>query len=170
MALDPDDGYTEEPKNRQQPPQYPYTRYNDKVELSAGTEQLQGCIDMGPRNRRADIRMSDIHRAVDKAVPDSPKVIGCGSTTQPPACGGFGNMKADPELLRLLDKAKKSTGKTLEIVPLKEGYDLNTPSSLKQLRWEIYDLIERYEGNYGRTISMTLRSKIEDLFKKYTHS
>ena len=131
-------------------------------------EQRQGCTDMAPRNRRADVRMSDIHRAAEKAVPDSPKAGYC--TTEPPACGGFGNLKPDPELLRLLENTKKSPGKASETVPLKEGYDKNSSSSLKQLRWEIYDLIERYEGDYGRTISMTLRSEIEDLFKKYTHS
>ena len=135
--------------------------------LRSEEEQRQGCVDMTPRNRRADIRMSDIHRAVEKVVPDSPKAGYC--TTEPPTCGGFGNLKPDPELLRLLDKAKKDaeniTGATLYTL-----FDKNTSSSLKQLRWEIYDLIERYEGNYGRTLSMTLRSEIEDLFKKYTHS
>ena len=76
---------------------------------------------------------------------------------------------ADPELLRLLDKAKKDA-ENITGAASYSMFDKNTPSSLKQLRWEIYDLIERYEGDYGRTLSMTLRSEIEDLFKKYTHS
>lgn len=49
-------------------------------------------------------------------------------------------------------------------------WDKNTPGSLKNLRWSIYELIERYEGDYGKTISHLLKQRVEELFKEYTNS
>lgn len=51
-----------------------------------------------------------------------------------------------------------------------QEFDKNSPSSLKNLRWSIYELIERYEGDYGKTISGVLRQGVETLFKEYTNS
>lgn len=50
------------------------------------------------------------------------------------------------------------------------GYDKNTPGALKQLRWSIYELIECYEGDYGKTISGCLKQEVERLFQEFTHS
>ena len=50
------------------------------------------------------------------------------------------------------------------------AYDKNTPESLKQLRWAIYEIIESYDSNYGKTISGCLRQEVERLFKEYTNS
>lgn len=161
--------------------QFPYTGYEDKVVLG-------GCTEMSPRNRRAYTRIGDIVRAVDKVVPDEAKQVGQtqGTGQDRSSTSQFPKIDApDPKLLEALDKARKAAEATTgtnkmpgqELKPvsytttmLDPMFDKNTSGSLKQLRWEIYDLIERYEGDYGRTISMTLRSEIEDLFKRYTHS
>lgn len=124
--------------------------YEERIEEKSKVveERRQGCVDLHPRDRRGDIRMSDIVRAVDKVVP------------------------ASKELLRLLEVSKKKAEDTsgAQTQPLSCSFDKNSPSSLKQLRWEIYDLIERHDAEYGRTISMLLRSEVESLFKEYTHS
>lgn len=139
----------------------------------AGEDRRAGCTDMTPRNRRDDVRLSDIHRAVDKVVPmqgqgfvDKPCVIT--SNQDPLGARRFLNLsQPDPELLTALAKSRSDSAQT---TPVAAEFDKNTYGSLRLLRWEIYDLIERYEGDYGKTISHTLKQEVEDLFKKYTHS
>jgi hypothetical protein len=63
---------------------------------------------------------------------------------------------ADPELTKMTDTIATP--------------DNNTPESLKRLRWAIYEAIENYEGDLGKTISGCLKMAIEDLFKEYTNS
>jgi len=125
-------------------------KYTSPDEGHCVTERRQGCADLSPRNRRADLRMGDINRIVENRTTQHKELF----VNVP----GPGELTERKELYNLTSK------------PETDMPDKNTPSSLKQLRWEIYDLIERYEGDYGRTISMTLRSEIEDLFKKYTDS
>ena len=48
--------------------------------------------------------------------------------------------------------------------------DKNTPESLKTLRWSIYEVIDRYEGDLGKLIKYTLMQEVESLFKEYTNS
>jgi len=142
-------------------------------------DRRQGCADLGPRNRRSEIRLGDIHRIVNKAMDNiaknPPAMFGGNAVnTERTACGArvaaeqkYGARRfkevpsVNPELKQLLAKAQ---------TVLTQKWDKNTPESLEQLRWEIYDLIERYEGDYGRMISMLLRHEIEKLFKRYTHS
>jgi hypothetical protein len=50
------------------------------------------------------------------------------------------------------------------------AHDKNTPSALKTLRWSIYEVIERYEADYGKTISGCLKQEVERLFQEYTNS
>lgn len=50
------------------------------------------------------------------------------------------------------------------------AFDKNTPSSLKQLRWAIYEVIDNYQGDYGKTIAGCLKQEVERLFKEYTDS
>lgn len=146
---------------------------------TAGEEKRAGCTDMAPRNRRDDVRLSDIHRAVDKVVP-LPTQSSNGLVEPRMSILHIG--EPDPELLTALAKARqqaeditgaKSVGQTQTLsykTTMLDAFDKNSSGSLKLLRWEIYDLIERYEGDYGRTISHTLKQEVEDLFKKYTHS
>ena len=63
---------------------------------------------------------------------------------------------ADPELAKMLDTIATP--------------DKNTPESLKQLRWAIYEAIERYEANISKTISGCIKMEVESLFKEYTNS
>lgn len=85
---------------------------------------------------------------------------------------GMSPPPVDLELQRLLDKAHQDwvvlpgTDCT-ETMPVA---DKNTPESLMQLRWAIYELIENYDGDYGKTISGCLRQGVEKLFKEYTNS
>jgi hypothetical protein len=37
----------------------------------------------------------------------------------------------------------------------------------RDLRWSIYVLIERYEGDYGKTISGCLKREVEELFREH---
>lgn len=79
---------------------------------------------------------------------------------------------ADPELETMLrNYAKTTSGQYTtfkETQPVKA--DKNTPESLRQLRWAIYEVIESYEGDYGKTISGCLKQEVERLFQEYTHS
>lgn len=51
------------------------------------------------------------------------------------------------------------------------SFDKNTSGSLKQLRWAIYELIDENKGYIPEHVGrLTLKSLIEDLFKKYTDS
>ena len=53
---------------------------------------------------------------------------------------------------------------------IQEAADKNTPENLKTLRWAIYEAIERYNGDLGKTICGCLKMEVEDLFKVYTNS
>jgi hypothetical protein len=90
--------------------------------------------------REKPVRMSDLNRIVDKTGIINPNLSEPLKAPQP-----------------------EQTSKT-------NDFDKNTPESLRNLRWEIYDLIERYDGDYGRTISSILRQEVERLFKEYTNS
>jgi hypothetical protein len=48
------------------------------------------------------------------------------------------------------------------------GFDKNTPGSLKQLRWAIYQMLD-YPG-LGLTAARELKQEVEELFKEYTNS
>lgn len=94
--------------------------------------------DQEARERRENpTRISDLSRAVNKAMPEKPQ----------------GDEAGNSQTLHYLD-----------------GFDKNSPSSLKQLRWSIYELIEKYEADYSKTISHLLKQGVEDLFKEYTNS
>lgn len=69
--------------------------------------------------------------------------------------------QVNPELKAELDKLHDAADGTTQ------GFDKNTPSSLKQLRWAIYDVVDRC---HARTSSTELNQKIEELFKEYTNS
>ena len=101
----------------------------------------------GTRERRENpTHISDLNRAVDKHLGDIPKT--------------------NPELKYLFYTAKSEPTKASVTQPLLK----NTPGSLKQLRWSIYEVIECYEGDYGKTISGCLKQAVEQLFQEYTHS
>ncbi len=112
-----------------------------------------------PRERRATPnRISDLSRAVEKAEKNC-SVEGYASQPQEQMIPGqiphrlLGPIPpASPELKGLLDILK------------------NTPESLKQLRWAIYEAIGNYEVDLGRTACNHLRMKVEDLFMEYTNS
>ena len=137
--------------------------YEERIEEKSKVEERrQGCIDLYPRDRRGDIRMSDIVRAVDKVLPDK--------SCDVKSPGLLGDIKPSSKELLEINKKKAEDTSGAQTQPLSCSFDKNSPSSLKQLRWEIYDLIERHDAEYGRTISVLLRSEVESLFKKYTHS
>jgi len=118
------------------------------------------------RNRRERPRMSDITRAVDKVVEEY--VPGTTFGNQPGAYeeGGQAGSTTFAEKYPYVDKLLNgSAGHTQPPVA-----DKNTPTSLKSLRWEIYDLLDRYDADYGRTIKFTLMQEVERLFNIYTHS
>ena len=48
--------------------------------------------------------------------------------------------------------------------------DKNTPENLKTLRWSIYELIDNYQADYGKTIAGCLKQEVERLFREYTNS
>ena len=50
----------------------------------------------------------------------------------------------------------------------KPEFDKNTPSSLKQLRWAIYEAVDHYPSKI-KTMG-SLKMEIEALFKEYTNS
>jgi hypothetical protein len=123
------------------------------------------------RERRERPHFSDITRAVDKSentrhleanFVDNTERIGIETpyVSSVTICGTPGN---------LVDKIdwKKSDPRVGMVGP---SADKNTPESLKQLRWEIYDIIGRYRGDYGKTIELILLQGVEELFKKYTNS
>ncbi len=114
-----------------------------------------GMEDPTPRERRERPRMSDINRAVDKAEKDQEPYV-------PGRC--FGNQPGAYET----QTGQAGTSQTLPYLSV--GVDKNTPESLKTLRWEIYDLLDRYDADYGRTIKFTLMQEVERLFQEYTHS
>ena len=118
---------------------------------SAGTEACGAQMAGEARNRRERTRMSDIERSVDKVE---------GLVERKP------NRMFDevPPVVPGLEKILKAAQ------TLPEKYDKNTPGSLKQLRWSIYEVIERYEGDYGKMISGCLKQEVERLFQEYTHS
>lgn len=97
--------------------------------------------------RETPTRVSDLNRMVDKHFgPKTP---------------------VDPELDYQLKK-NLAAEKTSQILPyLAVGFDKNTPGSLKQLRWAIYEAVDNC---HARTSSWELNKRIEDLFKEYTHS
>jgi hypothetical protein len=101
------------------------------------------------RNRRERPRMSDITRAVDKVDVYMP-----GTT--------FGNQPGAYE-----EGGQAGTSQTL---PSPLGADKNTSASLLVLRFEIYDLLNRYSGDLGKTIKYSLMQDVERLFKEYTNS
>ena len=92
------------------------------------------------RERRERPRMSDIERSVDKHF------------------GGVNIMGTD-----------KPCTYGSETSPSQE-FDKNTPESLKTLRWAIYEVIDNYQGDYGKTIAGCLKQEVERLFQEYTHS
>jgi hypothetical protein len=119
------------------------------------------------RNRRERPRMSDITRAVEKieewqaetkAVPvdlyDKENYGRCVTDRREQA----GTNAVPPSFI------PKVSDVTYPVA------DKNTPASLLVLRFEIYDLLNRYGGDLGRTIKFTLMQEIERLFKEYTHS
>lgn len=115
------------------------------AQQQAQTERRQGCADLGPRNRRADMRVTDIHRIVNTAMEKlvSPAVLGGGT-----------------------NQVNTATGQ--KALTLTSGlWDKNTPESLKQLRWAIYEAVDNC---HARTSSTELNKEIERLFQEYTHS
>lgn len=109
------------------------------------TERRQGYAGE-QRNRREDIRIGDISRAVDKVVPESIP----GGMLRP--------LEVEPKLKDLLNATHPS------------GFDKNTPGSLKNLRWAIYEMIDSYSGDICKLLRMTLQQRVEELFKEYTES
>jgi hypothetical protein len=111
----------------------------------------------GPgRNRRERPRMSDITRAVDKVL-EEPSM--CWEEWPGGTCVPAGST---------MEIGQAGTTQTLPYLAV--GADKNSPESLKTLRWEIYDLLDRYGADYGRTIKFTLMQEVERLFNLYTHS
>ncbi len=115
-----------------------------KLEPQDREERRAGCVDLGPRNRRSEMRVTDSHRIVDKRMGPVPT--------------------ANSDLKNLLAKDWLQEGTKAP------AWDKNSPSALKTLRWSIYELIEKYEGDYGKTISGCLKQGVEELFQEYTHS
>ena len=48
--------------------------------------------------------------------------------------------------------------------------DDSNKNNPKLLRWEIYNLIDRYAGDICKTVRTTIKMEVEDLFKKYANS
>jgi hypothetical protein len=71
--------------------------------------------------------------------------------------------KENPELKTELDKLYKDADGASGAAP---AYDKNSPSSLKQLRWAIYEFIDSDRYNNG----LELKQEVERLFKDYTNS
>ena len=134
-------------------------------------ERRKGCLgDSTPRNRRAGLRMSDIDRSVDKALPsptndwakeDHPKGFTTIAQTskETMASGMFGNIPPVVTELRSLANVTQPV-----------GFDKNTPESLKTLRWSIYELIDRTILTNGKVVAGCLKQGVEDLFKQFTNS
>jgi hypothetical protein len=130
------------------------------------------------RNRRERPRMSDITRAVDKVVEQGQE----GRTPKTPFAdkypyvdkllNGSGSLRVAVDSFK--EQNSKSCGTTEKTLDNPIWYnettpsaDKNTPTSLKQLRWAIYEAVDNH---HARTSSTDLNKKIEDLFKEYTDS
>ena len=125
------------------------------------TERRQGYAGE-QRNRREDIRIGDISRAVDKVVPEEKTESSWEKYKHPLVPGGMftdgRTLEVDPKLKDLLNATQPS------------GFDKNTPGSLRNLRWAIYEMIDSYSGDICKLLRMTLQQRVEELFKEYTES
>jgi hypothetical protein len=89
-------------------------------------------------------------------------------SSKPAGCFTFPDKATGDHKTRVFDDTEKF--RRSEVETQNNEFDKNTPGSLKNLRWSIYELIERYEGHYAKTISGILRQGVEELFQKYTNS
>ena len=119
------------------------------------------------RNRRERPRMSDIARAVDKveqsqAVQNTAEDLSTGwegweGSDYWESCSGGTQVKTqstDPKWYKRYQETSPAA-------------DKNTPGSLRDLRWSIYEAVDNH---HARTSSTELNKKIEELFKEYTNS
>lgn len=113
-----------------------------------------------PRERRSEMRVTDIHRIVNKRLEEPVKE------------NPYLNKYFVTGLTNLPVQSPSSTTAGSNVYPPVQMiyFDRNTPESLKQLRWTIYELIESFEGDYGKTVSVCLKQEVERLFKEYTNS
>ena len=103
---------------------------------------------------------------VEKNVAEeAPWKIACRQANGSVASGMFGNLVPPVSLTstEIQKHYKSSETQTAE-------FDKNNPGSLKQLRWAIYELIDKFDGDYGKTVAGCLKMKVEELFQKYTNS
>jgi hypothetical protein len=138
------------------------------------TEKPKDLEEAEARNRRERPRMSDITRAVDKAEQGQAEKITF-SDKYPyvdKLLNGSGSLRVAVDSFK--EQNSKSCGTTEKTLDNPIWYnettpsaDKNTPTSLKQLRWAIYEAVDNH---HARTSSTDLNKKIEDLFKEYTDS
>jgi len=69
-------------------------------------------------------------------------------------------LQVDPELAKALQGLKETS----------PAADKNTEISLMQLRWELYEAIDKFGNGLGRDMRLALKMEVERLFKKYTNS
>ena len=104
--------------------------------------------------------------------PIFPPLFGGAPSDYKDTVGGVTFSYGYPTIGSMLQDRYRTTG----LKPLSFRYVDNTPCNaalevkLQQLRWAIYELIENYDGDYGKTISGCLRQGVEKLFKEYTNS
>jgi hypothetical protein len=68
--------------------------------------------------------------------------------------------QVNPELTKALQGLKETSPAT----------DKNTETSLMQLRWELYEAIDKFGNGLGKAMRLALKMEVERLFKEHTNS